>query len=203
MSQTPVPAPPLTASTAPTPALTRVNRPLVPIIERTVLFYPWSAMRQTATWTLPKAESSLTDPDFFLEAYFYCSPVECGTCPKPHLKHPAISDATFTILVACPHHPNLDDNDIGLPRNKAVARILPDSHRGYAPNGHLVVIKHPLVPDAPSNATLPIISVVPDDFPYIDQIVRRWVVKLHQINEAAAAKEAAAESAAAESGGAS
>ncbi|KAJ7925374.1 hypothetical protein B0H13DRAFT_2314587 [Mycena leptocephala] len=162
------------------------------VTERVVLLYPWGvSARQTAIFTMKATNVTLAQPDF-LEGWFYCSPGNCGTCRKPHLKHPAIHGASFTILISCPHHPHLrryweddDESEVLLP-NKAVAKILPDNRQHQTCRGNLVVVKHPLPNDAPPtvlNHTLPIVDVVAADFPHIDELVRRWVIHLYDLEQ--------------------
>ncbi|KAJ7906654.1 hypothetical protein B0H13DRAFT_2333284 [Mycena leptocephala] len=128
---------------------------------------------------MKNADVTLGDPDF-LEAWIYCSPGACKLCLKPHFRIPAIPDATFTILIACLHHPDLVDDKLGLPPNKAVAKILPDSKQDQTCRSNLLVAKHSVVPDSTrSNSALPIVDVVPDDYPHIDEMVCRWVIHLH------------------------
>ncbi|KAJ7911939.1 hypothetical protein B0H13DRAFT_2327794 [Mycena leptocephala] len=60
--------------------------------------------------------------------------------------------------------------------NKSVAALLPADQLQYTPLGNLVVVKHRLPsPDASpvSNADLPLDDIVPADFPYVDEMVRR------------------------------
>ncbi|KAJ7826542.1 hypothetical protein B0H13DRAFT_1918113 [Mycena leptocephala] len=144
--------------------------------ERFVRLYPWGlSATQTAVYLTP-VENITLNQGGSLEGWFYCSPRECKKCLKPHFRHPAIPDSSFTILIACPHHPNLADDPISLPPNQAVAKILPEDRQHQTCCGNLVVVKHALPPDSHagiSNRDLPIVDVVATDYLHIDEMVRR------------------------------
>jgi hypothetical protein len=135
--------------------------------------YPWGDGQRLHTGFMMKpASRSLHDNSAAL-GYFTESPVDCPKCLKPHLRHPAIPDATFTILISCPHSSD-PDPIFELYPNKAVTAILPDQHRWCTPLGNVVVFKHPLTdPPSATNRTLPIIDILPADLPFVDELVRR------------------------------
>jgi hypothetical protein len=104
--------------------------------------------------------------------------VQCTRCLKPNVRHRAIPDATFTILVSCQHGTEDDVAENRFP-NRSVAAILPYAQRQFTCLGNLVVVKHSLpAPDTPSasNADLPIVDLEPADFPFVDEMVARSVV---------------------------
>jgi hypothetical protein len=109
-----------------------------------------------------------------LSGWFVPNPAQCTLCLKPNLKHRQIPHATFTILTTCPHGTG-DDAPHNLSPNKAVAAILPYEDRQYTCLGNLVVVKHPLADPAASNEDLPIVDLVRADFPFVDEMVRRYV----------------------------
>jgi hypothetical protein len=109
-----------------------------------------------------------------LSGWFVPNPAQCTLCLKPNLKHRQIPHATFTILTTCPHGTG-DDAPHNLSPNKAAAAILPYEDRQYACLGNLVVVKHPLADPAASNEDLPIVDLVRADFPFVDEMVRRYV----------------------------
>ncbi|KAJ7831673.1 hypothetical protein B0H13DRAFT_2371332 [Mycena leptocephala] len=116
-----------------------------------------------------------TDPPFYITK-------KCTLCLKPNLKHRQIPHATFTILTTCPHGTG-DDAPHNLSPNKAVAAILPYEDRQYACLGNLVVVKHPLADPAASNEDLPIVDLVRADFPFVDEMVRRWAYHLSALTQ--------------------
>ncbi|KAJ7605233.1 hypothetical protein DFH06DRAFT_1150624 [Mycena polygramma] len=148
-----------------------------PLIERTVLLYPWGTpIRQTASFYFRPNDATLRDLGI-LESNFYASPGRCDVCPKPHFRHAALPGVSFTLLIACPHHPDVvtaTDDLWRLSPNKAVARLLPDTRKSHTCLGNLVVIKH-AHPDGDlvANQGLPIIDMAEKDFAHVDELVRR------------------------------
>jgi hypothetical protein len=59
--------------------------------------------------------------------------------------------------------------------NKAVAKILPETHQDQTCQGNLFVIKHPAPLPGQLNRDLPVIDIVDDDLPHVDELVRRYV----------------------------
>jgi hypothetical protein len=138
--------------------------------------YPWAETPCCHPDFLLRPErQTLRDNDHLL-GWFNPNPADCARCLKPLLKHQDIPDATFTILVAC-HHSVAAENMFP---NKSVAALLPADQLQYTPLGNLVVVKHRLPsPDASpvSNADLPLDDIVPADFPYVDEMVRWYVLQ--------------------------
>ncbi|KAJ7017141.1 hypothetical protein C8F04DRAFT_1279936 [Mycena alexandri] len=155
-----------------------VAHSIQPVVDRLVLIYPSTETLRHTFCLAMKEPPTLSEPDL-LDSLLR-SPNTCDRCLKPHFKHAAIPDATFTILTSCPHNPDPEYPDF---RNKAVAKILPDNRQHQACMGHLLVFKHALVDDANlSNAHLPVIDVAPSDLPYLDELVSRWVVHVHGLS---------------------
>ncbi|KAJ7033982.1 hypothetical protein C8F04DRAFT_1260479 [Mycena alexandri] len=161
-------------------ALTAFNRALegnlvvVSLVDRLVVIYPTTeTIRSIIPLAMKPQPLTLSEPgllDSLLD-----SPDTCERCLKPNFKHAAIPGATFTILISCPHRP---DPDYPLYRNKAVAKILPDSRQHQTCMGNLLVVKHALVADPNvSNANLPVIDVASSDLPYLDELVRRLTLE--------------------------
>ncbi|KAJ7602639.1 hypothetical protein DFH06DRAFT_1351159 [Mycena polygramma] len=151
-------------------------------IPKIVFLYPWGTpLRQTAQWLMDRNHATLAEPGL-LRGYVDCSPAGCSICLKPHVKHPAVPGFSFTILTTCPHHEDIDDFDFFLAPNRAVAALLPPERKHQTCRGNLWVVKHPLPSPAAgiSNHTLPIVDVLPTDWPHIDELVRRWVVRMYE-----------------------
>ncbi|KAJ6509358.1 hypothetical protein C8R47DRAFT_1208542 [Mycena vitilis] len=166
------------------------------LVERIVLLYPWATpLRQTASFTFHPDDITLRNLAS-LDANFYASPGRCDICPKPHFRHATLPGVSFTVLVACPHHPDAvgaTDPLWQLVPNRAVARLLPETHKHQTCNGNLVVIKHAhpaggLV----TNQSLPILDVVESEFSHIDELVRRWVCRLHELKNPSSTEGSAA-----------
>ncbi|KAJ6503158.1 hypothetical protein C8R47DRAFT_1067270 [Mycena vitilis] len=151
-------------------------------IPKIVFLYPWGTpLRQTAEWLMDRNHATLAEPGL-LRGYVDCSPAGCSICLKPHVKHPAVPGFSFTILTTCPHHEDIDDFDFFLAPNRAVAALLPPERKHQTCRGNLWVVKHPLPSPAAgiSNHTLPIVDVLPTDWAHIDELVRRWVVRMYE-----------------------
>ncbi|KAJ7731014.1 hypothetical protein B0H16DRAFT_1733432 [Mycena metata] len=168
----------------------RLIRAPMPVVDRLVLIYPTTETLRHIFTLAMKDPPTLSESD--LLDSLLGSPNTCDRCPKPHFKHAAIPDATFTIMIRCPHNPDPDYPDS---RNKAVAKILPENRQHQACLGHLLVFKHAIVDDLQlSNAHLPVIDMAPSDLPFLDELVRRWVVHLHGLSASAAATSSAGSS---------
>ncbi|KAF8122739.1 hypothetical protein K438DRAFT_1977184 [Mycena galopus ATCC 62051] len=149
--------------------------PLQYYSQRSVVFYPWGgAARRIGIFTFPPNDVSLTNVSI-LDDNFWCSPASCQICPKPHLKHQAIPDASFTIVIFCPHHVRAAEQPAG--PNQAVAQLLLGTEEETCV-GDVMVIKHNTSghsgPNV-SNQSLPVVDVSPDDLIHVDEIVCRWV----------------------------
>ncbi|KAJ7680855.1 hypothetical protein DFH06DRAFT_1120445 [Mycena polygramma] len=152
-------------------------------VEKKVRMYPWG-QQPVLTPTLLMAPGCRTLRDNGqLGLWFIPNPAACTQCLKPVVRHRSVPDGAFTILVSCPHGTGEDACDHLFP-NKSVAGIMPFEFRFSTCLGNLVVVKHPLDPSLPlptSNADLPITDVEPADFPFIDELVRRWCYRLHNL----------------------
>ncbi|KAJ7680868.1 hypothetical protein DFH06DRAFT_1120453 [Mycena polygramma] len=155
------------------------------LVERTVLLYPWGTpLRQTAVFHFEADNITLRDLRM-LEANLYASPGRCDKCPKPHFRHAALPGVSFTVLVACPHHPDVvgaTDDLWRLFPNRAVARLLPDDRKHQTCIGNLVVIKH-AHPDGEliANQALPVLDIDESDTPHIDELVHiLWLILVSQ-----------------------
>ncbi|KAJ7646085.1 hypothetical protein DFH06DRAFT_1136231 [Mycena polygramma] len=171
--------PSLTLPTAPFPAYTYLCA--VSIVERTVLLFPWGTpLRQTAVFHFPASDITLRDLGC-LEGNFYASPGRCSICPKPHFRHSALPGVSFTVLVACPHHPDTvgaTDPLWALLPNKAVAALLPEELKHKTCRGNLVVIKH-THPDGGlvANQNLPVLDINEGDIPHIDELLGSQAIR--------------------------
>ncbi|KAJ7038752.1 hypothetical protein C8F04DRAFT_1179427 [Mycena alexandri] len=142
--------------------------------ERNVLIYPADVSRQQIVpFYFNKGDLTLRDPER-LDNYFEdVNPGGCSMCPKPHFQHAAFPGVSFTVVIACPHQSG-PHNSLG--RNKSIARLFPLELEHQTCRGNLLVFKHQNTSDATVvNRDLPVIDIVPDDIPYIDDLVRRWV----------------------------
>ncbi|KAJ7659793.1 hypothetical protein DFH06DRAFT_1326815 [Mycena polygramma] len=113
----------------------------------------------------------------FLLLWFSPNPADCTRCLKPIVRHRSLPGFGFTILTSCQHGEGDNASEEVFP-NKAVAGIMPFQYRPATCLGNLVVVKHPMdtsLPGDASNADLPIVDVEPEDFPFIDELVRRYV----------------------------
>ncbi|KAJ6450542.1 hypothetical protein C8R47DRAFT_1230234 [Mycena vitilis] len=152
-------------------------------VERAVVLYPWGTrLRQTAAFHFTADDVTLRDLKS-LEVNLYASPGHCDICPKPHFRHAALPGVSFTILAACPHHPDVvgvTDDFWRLSPNKAVAHLLPEGLKHQTCVGNLVVIKH-AHPDGGliANQGLPVLDICESEIPYVDELVRRWAPRLH------------------------
>ncbi|KAF8213235.1 hypothetical protein K438DRAFT_1956648 [Mycena galopus ATCC 62051] len=147
--------------------------------QHSVVFYPWGgAARRIGTFTFPPDDASHTNVGI-LDDNFWCSPASCQICPKPHLKHQAIPNASFTIVIFCPHHARAAEWPVG--PNQAVAKLLLGTEEETCA-GDVMVIKHNTSgysdPNI-SNQSLPVVDVSPDDLIHVDELVRRWVRYLY------------------------
>ncbi|KAJ7865253.1 hypothetical protein B0H13DRAFT_1898646 [Mycena leptocephala] len=155
-----------------TPHPTTCRQP-IPIVDRKLVIYPAELpRRQPAVMTFPQDAVTLADQDN-LEGNFYASPGACRICPKAHLRHNALPGVSFTILIACPHHPHVVEATEDFYRlfpNKAVAEILPETHKHQTCRGNLYVIKHGPGEQGQINRDLPVVDVVDADHPYLDEL---------------------------------
>ncbi|KAJ7509960.1 hypothetical protein B0H11DRAFT_1900377 [Mycena galericulata] len=146
------------------------------------LLYPWGVVDRHCVGLLLIGPSKLTlGKTDALAAWFDPDPSKCDLCPKVHIKNPAESDASFTIFVACNHHP---DPEYPLYPNKKLASMLPPGVKTCL--GNVVVVKHPPSTDPTiTNRDLPIVDIVDDDLAFVDEAVRRWVAHLSQKSQIA------------------
>ncbi|KAJ7890038.1 hypothetical protein B0H13DRAFT_2341221 [Mycena leptocephala] len=160
------------------------RRKAVPLpIEKKVRMYPWDQVPcLSPSITLHTGHPTLSDNKQELYNWFSPNPADCTRCLKPLIRHRTIPHATFTIFVSCQHGEGPDAAQNLYP-NKAVAAVMPDPYRRFTCLGNLMVVKHSLsASDAslPSNRDLPIVDVVPADFPFVDELVVRWCYYLAQ-----------------------
>ncbi|KAJ7173536.1 hypothetical protein C8R46DRAFT_1031836 [Mycena filopes] len=162
---------------------------------RNILVYPNTEGRGRL-WALPMNSRYVTlrEPHL-LDEWLTAAPDDCQICLKPNFKHAGIPGFTFTVLVSCPHHPEIAELGPLVP-NKAVARLLPQERERETCHGMLMVIKHgPGATDKVINRDLPVVDMLPADLPFVEELVRRWVVHLYALSRQAASTSSAAPSA--------
>ncbi|KAJ7638040.1 hypothetical protein DFH06DRAFT_1335683 [Mycena polygramma] len=153
------------------------------LVEKTVRMYLWGQQPVLNPTLLMDPECRTLRDNGYLTLWFIPNPTACTLCAKPILRHPSVRDGAFTILVSCPHG-NRRRRLRGLVSQQSVAGIMPFANRYATYMGNLVVVKHPLDPSVPlptSNADLPITDIPPVDFPFIDELVRRWCYHLYNL----------------------
>ncbi|KAJ7606400.1 hypothetical protein DFH06DRAFT_1348109 [Mycena polygramma] len=150
-------------------------------LEKIVRMYPWGQQPVlNPTLIMPPGCRTLRDNGFLL-LWFSPNPADCTRCLKPVVRHRSLPGFGFTILTSCQHGEGDNASEELFP-NKAVAGIMPFQYRSATCLGNLVVVKHPMdtsLPGSASNADLPIVDVEPADFPFIDELVRRWCYHIH------------------------
>ncbi|KAJ7824474.1 hypothetical protein B0H14DRAFT_3469360 [Mycena olivaceomarginata] len=153
------------------------------IMERVVpkvgLLYPRPLpRRQTVTFLMRPGRETLAHAETPTIIWFDPSPLACGLCIKPHLRHKSVTNGTFTVIFACPHSDDPQDpNQTDLLPNKTILHM---SNQTQTCLGHVLVVKHAL-PAASEAATilnrdLQLVDIVESDFAAVDEIVRICVV---------------------------
>ncbi|KAJ7655775.1 hypothetical protein DFH06DRAFT_1329210 [Mycena polygramma] len=159
-------------------------------IEKIVRMYPWGQQPVlNPTLLMGPGCRTLRDNGFLL-LWFSPNPADCTRCLKPILRHPSLPGFAFTILTSCQHGVGENASEELFP-NKSVAGVMPFEYRAATCLGNLVVVKHPCEtsPTVPvSNADLPIVDVEPADHPFIDELVRRWCYRIHNLANSATAQ---------------
>ncbi|KAJ7716651.1 hypothetical protein B0H14DRAFT_3522243 [Mycena olivaceomarginata] len=136
---------------------------------------PW---RQTVTFLMRPGRETLAHAETPTIIWFDLSPLACGLCIKPHLRHKSVTNGTFTVIFACPHSDDPQDpNRTDLLPNKTIVHM---SNQTQTCLGHVLVVKHAL-PAASEAATilnhdLQLVDIVESDFAAVDEIVRIGVV---------------------------